>query len=193
LAALTNGVRLRDAANGLSGIAQQQRGGLAALELARDTVDPAFLLTKENSGVDYLGWLDAGSYLSAIDDHGSPAYSPDELPTVPEPGRVSADMVSAAALEVELAPGAAAGGACLRLDPGLEPAVFDVPAEGVVLRASRAGTEASLRRYASDSFPVALGPLEPRAPTLLRIPADRSSRPWALQLSGGGPVAACRP
>ena len=39
-AALSNGAQLRDAANGLAGIAQQQRGGLAALELARGRVDP---------------------------------------------------------------------------------------------------------------------------------------------------------
>ena len=78
-AALANASRLRDAAHGLEGIAQQQRGGLAALELARDEVDPELELTEENSDVDYLGLLDAGAYLSAADEDGSPAYSPQEL------------------------------------------------------------------------------------------------------------------
>ena len=37
-AAVVNGARLRDSASGLAGIAQQERGGLAALELARGRV-----------------------------------------------------------------------------------------------------------------------------------------------------------
>ena len=55
LAALANFSLLNQTAGGLAGIAEKQRGGLAALELARAEVDPAFLLTEENSGVDYLG------------------------------------------------------------------------------------------------------------------------------------------
>jgi hypothetical protein len=193
MAAMTNGNRLRDAAIGLAGIAEQQRGGLAALELARDEVDPDFLLTQENSGVDYLGWLDAGSYLDAIDEYGSPAYSPDDLASAPDNARASADTVSADALGVAFQPGGAAKqGACTRLDPRGGPAVLDLPPGGIVLEARSAGTEASLRRYATGSFPVAVGALEPRSPVLLRIPPDRSTLPWTLELAGGGPVTACR-
>ena len=83
---------------GSQGIAQQERGGLAALELTRGRVSPGFELTQQNSGVDYLGFLDAGSYFSAIDAYGSPAYTPAELATAPRPARVSADKVFAAAL-----------------------------------------------------------------------------------------------
>jgi hypothetical protein len=191
-AAMVNGVRLRDAAGGLAGIAQQERGGLGALELARDRVDPGFKLTEQNSGVDYLGILDAGSYLSAIDAYGSPAYTPTQLATAPEPARVAADMVSAAALGVRLTPdGQAEPGTCLPLDPRAAP-TFAVPPQGIVLTASGSGTQVSLRRYASGSFPVALGTLAPGAAELLRIPTDRSPKPWTAQLSGGGRVTACR-
>ena len=76
-AAIVNGERLREAANGLANIAQQERGGLAALELARGRVPADFKLTEQNSGVDYLGLLDAGSYFSAIDAYGSPAHDAD--------------------------------------------------------------------------------------------------------------------
>jgi hypothetical protein len=61
-----------------------------------------------------------------------------------------------------------------------------------VLRAASAGTRVSLRRYASGSFPVALGPLPAGGTILLRIPQDGSPRPWYAQLSGAGRVAACR-
>ena len=192
-AALANGTRLRDQAGGLAGIAQQERGGLAALELARGRVSPSFELTEQNSGVDYLGILDAGSYFSAIDAHGSPAYTHAELATAPEPARVSADMVSAAALGIRLAPGGEAEpGTCLPVEPRAAGATIAVPQQGVVLRASGPGTQVSLRRYASGSFPVQLGTLPPGAPEALLIPTDRSSWPWMLRLSGGGRVIACR-
>jgi hypothetical protein len=194
MATMTNGVRLRDAAIGLAGIAEQQRGGLGALELARDTVDPGFLLTEQNSGVEYLGWLDAGSYLDAIDEYGSPAYTESELADAPDNARTSADTVSADALDAALQPAGAAGlSRCSTLNPGVAPAELEVPPEGIVLRATRAGTEASLRRFATGGFPVSLGTLEPRAPSLLHITPDRSSRTWTLELAGGGQVAACRP
>ena len=70
---------------------------------ARDRVDPDFQLTLSNSNVDYLGLLDARSYLSAVDAYGSPAYSPSELATAPEVGRVAGDKVSGAALGIHLA------------------------------------------------------------------------------------------
>jgi hypothetical protein len=192
-AAMVNGERLRESANGLVGIAQQERGGLAALELARGRVAPDFELTERNSGVDYLGTLDAGSYFSAIDAYGSPAYTTTELASAPESGRVAADRVSAAALAVALQPGGRAQpGTCVELRPGAGPAIVDVPGQGMLLRAASAGTQVSLRRYASGSFPVALGSLRAGKLTLLRIPPDGSSRPWSAQLGGGGRVSACR-
>jgi hypothetical protein len=192
-AALANGARLRDAANGLTAFAQKQRGGLAALELARDRVDPNLELTQENSGVDYLGLLDAGSYLSAVDAYGSPAYTPAELPTAPEAGRAAADMVSVAALGVRLTPGGEAQpGTCLALHPGAAGVTFPVPPQGIALKASGPDTQVSLRRYAAASFPVALGALRPGTTEVLLIPSDRSPRPWSLRLTGGGRVTACR-
>jgi hypothetical protein len=185
-AALANFSRLKDAAHGLEGIAQQQRGGLAALELARGRVSPGLTLTQENSGVDYLGLVDAGSYLSAVDAFGSPAYSAAQLPTVPEAGQVAADRVSALALRVGLAPAASASAVnCVTVRPGVRPAVIAVPPNGMLLTAQSAGARAALHRFASQSFPV---PLE-----LLRIPPDGSPQPWSVQVSAGGAVVACRP
>jgi hypothetical protein len=191
-AAMVNGVRLQDAAHGLAEIAQKERGGLAALELTRGHVDPRFELTEENSDVDYLGLLDAGSYFSAVDAYGSPAYTPAGLASASEGARIAADKVFAAGLGVALRPGPAGRPAtCVELRPGSRPAVVEVPPEGIVLRATSTGSNVSLRRYAS-SFPVTLGALPAGSNELLRIPTDRSPRPWFLSLNGGAPVAACR-
>ena len=115
-AGLSNYTGLRDAANGLAVIAQKTRGGLGALELARDRVDPDLQLTLQNSNVDYLGLVDARSYLSAVDAYGSPAYSPSELADAPEVSRVAADRVSGAALGIHLAAaGAGTAGRCLEV------------------------------------------------------------------------------
>ena len=152
-AAMVNGVRLRDAANGLAG--HRPAGARAA---SRRSSSPAaasirdFKLTEQNSDVDYLGLLDAGSYFSAIDAYGSPAYTPAELASASEGARVAADKVFAAALGVAPAAGTRErpAGTCVELRPGSQPAVVAVPPEGMVLRASSAGSQVSLRRYASD-------------------------------------------
>jgi hypothetical protein len=191
-AAMVNLVRLRDAAHGLARIAEKQRGGLAALELTRGRVDPQFILTKENSDVDYLAILDAGSYFSAVDAYGSPAYTPTELASASEDARIAADKVFASALGVGLRPGPKTRrGTCVELRPGPQPAVVPVPREGIVLRGGSPGSQVSLRRYAS-SFTVNLGTLPADQPQALSIPPDRSPRSWLLSLDGGGPVLACR-
>ena len=191
LATLSNFTKLRDAAAGLAGTAQQTRGGLAALELARDTVDPALELDQQNSTVDYIDLLDAGSYLSAVDAYGSPAYTGAELPGAPEPARIAADKVSGAALRIHLQP-APPGIAqrCLRVDAARSPSA-PVPTGGFVIRAQTAGVEAGLRRYSKTAFPLSFGTLPPGRPQLLQIPPDQSSVPWTLQLTGSGQAAVC--
>ena len=66
-----------------------------------------------------------------------------------------------------------------------------LPSTGLLLTARGSGVQANLRRYASESFPFALGALPDGQPQLLRIPADRSSRPWTLELSGAGRATVC--
>jgi hypothetical protein len=189
-AAVANGLRLSDATHSLGEIAQQTRGGLAALELSRDTVDPAFELTEDNSDVDYLGLVQAGAYLSAADADGSPAYTPSELEAAPEPARVAADKVFGAALGLRLSPASPAAERRCGEDPTPPgESALVVPTDGLILRAERSGAQADLQRYA-DAYPVSLGPLPRSLPILLRIPADRSDRPWTLRLRGV-PVIVC--
>ncbi|HEY8000362.1 MAG TPA: hypothetical protein VID76_00405 [Solirubrobacterales bacterium] len=195
LSALANFALLRQTAGGLAEIAEQQRGGLAALELTRDEVASGFTLTEENSGVDYLGIVDAASWFSAIDAYGTPAYTPAELAQAPEVARQAADRVFAAALEIHTAPAdpaAAAGAGCARIALDDAPAAIPVGSE-LILRSVDAEAELALRRYASASFPAELGAIKPGQTLALTIPADGSRQPWQLAASGTGTLVACDP
>jgi hypothetical protein len=193
LATLANGAELHRQYAGLTQFERKQRADLAALEIDRDQIDPAFSLTEENSGVDYLGFLDAGSYYSAVDAFGSPAYTPAELAGAAEDARGAADKVFAAALGVQLERGGGRpGGSCTTLDLGRTPQAAPVPPAGVVVSAAPASEVVlRLRRYASETFPVRLGALGSGRSAALRIPADNSTQPWQLGLKGRGRAEVC--
>jgi hypothetical protein len=190
-ATLSNLSLLREAVPGLEGIADKQRAGLAALELSRDTVDPDLLLTEENSDVDYINLLVAGLYLDAVDDYGSPAFTPTELAEAPEEARIATDKVFAAAHELELVPvPTPRGTGCVESGGRGAPAVGEVPVGATVL-VPQSDAEVGLRRYASEGFPVELGALEPGTAYRLEIPADRSNEPWELEVTASRPIAIC--
>ncbi len=169
-----------------------ERGELAAVELARDTIDPAFVLTRE------VGWGGRLRQRRALPCGGRrvrlAGLSAEELATAPEGAREAADRTFAAALGVGFEPlsGPRRPPSCLR-SPGNggEPRVLTLPAGGVVLDVGGDGAEARLRRYASESFPVELGSV-PAGAARLAIPADRSTEPWELELVADGPVSVCR-
>ena len=206
VAAISNVSALRDAYNVLRLSTGLVRGALAGLEIAADRVDPGFVLTAENSGFDFFRAIKAGPYLSAAEEFGSPAYAKGELPAAPEPARVAADKVLAAALPVSFEPGAAAGptgpppvvvappgagtassASCVTVRPARGgPAIVSLPAGGGILSAAPGvSAELGLRRFARDSFPVPIGKLTGRA--LLVIPPDRSRAPWELALDASRP------
>jgi hypothetical protein len=168
------------------------RGGLAGLEIAADRVNPDLVLTPENSDFNYFTLVEAGPYLSAADEFGSPAYSEAELVSASERARVAADKVLAAALPVTLRRGPAPPrrGCTKVAGTGPEAPIVTLPSGGARLGASP-GEQVSLglRRYATGSFPVDPGPLRGRQ--RLVIPTDRSTRPWQLRLDASRPVAVC--
>jgi len=179
---------LRDHYQMLKAYVPVVRGSLAGLEIGRDTVDPGLLLDQDNAGFNFFTLVDAGPYLSAVDAFGSPAYSVDELAEAPTAARVSADRVTADALGLRPQ---AAGSASGCGPPGSAGEVAAVaPGESIVVRAEGPGAELRLRRYASGSFPVELGPLAEGEAVELAFPVDGSSEPWELEL--GGTLVRCQ-
>jgi hypothetical protein len=187
------------------------RADLAALELAANTESPYFTLTPDVAGTPNLTPVQAGSYLAAVDAHGSPADSPAELAAASEADRARADIVLVHALSVTLARdsqqpasgppptplGPAAGpagvlGSCVSLPAGV--------ARGAVLRLRTPGAlvepapgpaaTVRLRRFAA-SFPLSAGGVSGGSTALLDVPPDLSTVRWEIQIQASQPVTVC--
>jgi hypothetical protein len=177
------------------------RSDTAALEIARPTVAPSFALgAPEVAGTASLALVNAQQYFEAVDNHGSPAFSPQELAAAPENGQHWADLVLSQALPLSTAtrPGAFLPNdpsRCLTL-PGGEgegtPAVKLEPGLTRIWLAPGPAAPLLLRRFTTREFPVDLGELPGGSTTLLRIPHDRAPRyPWRLRVESAQPVRFC--
>jgi hypothetical protein len=172
------------------------RADLGAVEIARNTVAPAFGFDPSFSGTISLINVKAGPYLTLVEKHGSPAYTPAELAKAPEFGRRQADVVLAQALPLttETVPGPVRGRAgrrCRRVagGPGAPELTLKPGATTVELPPGRAGG-LFLRRFA-HSYPLAVRGVPAPSTTTVEIPADESSRPWRLRLDTGRPARVC--
>lgn len=172
------------------------RSDLAAIEIADRTVEPAFRLSPEIAGTVFLNEIEAGEYLQAIAEYGSPAYSPTALAGADEEGRVQADLVLANALplaiETESAPVGAKSG-CVRVagEAAEAPLALRPGTASIQLLAGGGGT-VKLRRFAGREYPLDSGPLTPGSTTSLTIPADRLQRPWRLLVEADRGALVCR-
>jgi hypothetical protein len=210
LAALSGLGSFHDGANSLRNTDRVVRAELAALEIGGGRIAPGFRPDTERAPQVY-----AGTYLAAVRDIGSsPALGERELAGIDDGRRKLADGVLARGYALRLAPGAApaggqgsgpgaapvadqpiqaaviARGGCVTALPqtgNVATLAFTAPPGGVSIRAPGARS-VSVRRFA-DSFGDPLAG-DPRA-ALLRMPADRSRRPWHVLVSGARTVRAC--
>jgi hypothetical protein len=202
-----NGLLLQQSHDFYRETSQLIRGNLTALEIARNTVEPSFYLEEEfaDTGFDHI---DAGSYLSAVDAYGSPAYTIGELQGSPEFARFATDKVLLNALRVALEPGAslpaAAAGAkpgapnslgtitvpargCVTVAGGSQAPLLSLPPGGVVVGArNQPVTDIKMARFASGEFPVDFQTGVAAGEAIaVPIPVDLSTVPWKMQLEGG--------
>jgi hypothetical protein len=186
-----------------------EKADLAALDIARETVEPGFVL-EEDVALTAYDHIEAGPYFAAEDEFGTPAYDQVELADAPGPARRAADKVLAAALRIALvpvggrapaAPKATVAGDEIRVPAGrcvsapqAGTQLFVLPPDGATIwAASKPVTDVGLRRYAtSRRLPVDLeARIAAGRGAELRIPRDRSSVPWKLGLRGAGAATAC--
>jgi hypothetical protein len=172
------------------------RADLGAIEIAGRSVEPAFLLSPEVAGTVFLSGIEAGEYLRAVEEYGSPAYSPAGLAAAPEEGRAHADLVLANALplgiETDL-PASPASGRCARLSA--RTAAGDLALRpGTTTIHFRSGGEASvrLRRFASGEYPLRSVGIAGSSTTRLFVPRDRSRRPWRLGVEPARGTLVCK-
>jgi hypothetical protein len=166
-------------------LGESTRAEFAAEEIARDTIDPAFVLDGVSEPVQVFG--DAELYFSASDEFGSPAYSEAELLDAPEAAREAADKTRVAAHGITAAPTATPGAGC---ETATAPVSVALGPPGATVAAQDAAVTLTLRRFA-DANGAALGQVPAGDARLIEIPADRSEQPWHLQIGGNGEVAVC--
>jgi hypothetical protein len=186
---------LRDGKDWLREQTVLTRSDLAALEIARRSVEPGFSLTPEVAGTASLVDVDAGDYLEMAAAHGSPAYTPAELLAAPAAGRRQADIVLGQALPISTTarpgdrPGAGAG--CAEVPAGPADVRIGSGLTRIVVPPGKPAA-ISLRRFATGGYPVVPAPAPGGGTTLLRIPRDSSPRPWLLHVEAEQPVRICR-
>ena len=177
------------------------RADTGAIDIARRTVDPSFALTPDVAGTPSLIDVDAAEYLPAVDEYGSPGYTPDQLEGAPELGRKQADIVLSRALPISVFTRpdahltvAAAGKDCV-LAGGPKALNQDLQlAPGATRIELPPGPQASfsLRRFAIGEFPVLTEGAPGDSVTVLRIPRDTAPQPWHLQLASQQPARVCQ-
>lgn len=208
VAAGSNLIPLRDGRDFLESQTVLTRADLAAIEIAERTVDPSFGLTPEIAGTPFLIDVAAGEYLAAVDEYGSPAYTPAELAAAPEAGRAQADVVLANALPVSIETEADENGGgegedgkrkgggteerCEVAPPGSrsKPVSVGPGLTRIELPPGRPAT-IRLRRFAVAEYPLVTEGIPGGSTTLLRIPADAAARPWRLRVEAAREARVC--
>jgi hypothetical protein len=194
-AVASNLAALRDGRDWLENLSVLTKADTAAIEIAERTVPDEFRLAPDIAGTGALIAIEAGSYLDAVHDEGSPAYTPEELAAAPEYARRQADVVLGQALPLSTetrpgAHGAGGGSGCEELASGDEVTVQP----GVTRIEVPPGPHAdfSLRRFATGEYPVKTDGAEGGSVLLLRIPRDLAPHVWYLHSEAAQPVRVCR-
>jgi hypothetical protein len=170
------------------------RSDLAAIEIARRTVDPGFGLAPEIAGTPFLNEITAGEYLNAASRYGSPAYSPGELEAAGADGRRQADLVLAYALPLTIEPtrAGAAGGSCTRVGAAARRPLRLRPGTTIVRVPPGGEAAIRIRRYATAGYPLADEAVAGGSSTELDVPADAARRPWSLLVEAEQGAEVCR-
>jgi hypothetical protein len=197
-AALGNFGSLRSGADYLQGQSQYLEVELAALELAGPSIDSSFVPSPVRAPD-----ITAGKYFDAVDQYGSPAPSPDEIPARAEAERAAADDVLVKALGPTLGPRGEHGngprpvvegasgsvsnaGSCAAAASALE---VRLPPEGMTVSGS-VPVDVRLRSFAGAFPGAAFGTVPAGATYALRI-APREGVTWHVRLDGSGSIRAC--
>ncbi|HET8863845.1 MAG TPA: hypothetical protein VFM94_11420 [Solirubrobacterales bacterium] len=200
-AVAVNLIVLQDGRDVLEQQSQLTKGDLGAIEIAKRTVDPEFSLNTEVAGTTTLIDVQVAKYLPAVEEYGSPAYTPSELAAAPDYARHQADIVLSQALPLStftrlgaFDPGEA-GENCIAV-PGNAPPDSEVRLSPGLTRIELApGPQAdfTLRRFATGEFPVATEGAPGDSVTLLRLPRDAAPQyPWFLHVAAAQPARVCR-
>jgi hypothetical protein len=201
---VSNLVPLKNEVKVLEQQSELARGETEALEIARGDVEPTFVLAPQIAGTASLVPVDARSYFDAVDAHGSPAASEEDLAAL-EPGvRKFVDIILVNALPLsfeEVEGGAEAGsggpvpvtepeaagvtatGSCVKIAPGAAAAGLPITLQGSTSIEVEAGEAAQFGLWRFASEPALNNQIEGGTTSVLSIPHDHSDRPWQSLLT----------
>ncbi len=171
------------------------RADTAALEIARRTVPPDMVMDPSITGTLANVTIIPGPYLEVTDEHGSPAYTPEELTKATPLAQHWADVLLASALPLSLkvvpSGSAGTGGRCSSVG-GESPPELELGPGTYTVAAGGAEAHLHARRYSVAEFPVDLGTVPAGETAKLGIPRDEASQPWHLQVESTSAVRICR-
>jgi hypothetical protein len=185
--------RMRDGAAEFRAYSVAARAQFAAMELARDRIDPGFEAAAAAPTVSPVG-ARASIYFASADRYGTLGYSRAELERRPEGVRSVADRILAPALRLRLTParGPARGCRALAGGAGGETIEFELPPGGASVRARGGrGMPVAVGRFAAPTATV--GFLVPGERAVLRIPKNAPPGPWRASIEGATSAQVCRP
>lgn len=200
MAVSLNLVYLKDGRDTLMVQSVFTQADLGAIEIAKRTVAPEFSLTEDVAGTPTLVNVQADKYKAAVEEYGSPAYTPSELVAAPDYARRQADIVLAQALPLstltyDRAYEPRGGDGCLDVPPGGAASGSGIPLEPGETRIELAPGPAasfSLRRFATDEFPVPTEGGPGGSVTVLRVPRDGApGYPWYLEVAASQAARVC--
>jgi hypothetical protein len=211
-AVLSNAGTLRDGGRFLRSQAEIERGNLAALELARDSIPRDYVANFP--GTPFI-LLRAEPYLAAAAEYGSPAYRLGELATAPEPARLAADAElvrihhlglrsSSSNTPLGATPNVSSvelgrvrsRGACAAFQPApvrqAGPALeVTVPASGLLLRTEGGSARVYVRRFAAGFSAAERNVVAPSSSAALLVPSDSAPQPWHARITPQERVSVC--
>jgi hypothetical protein len=196
---ITNVVVLRDTGATLRQRADDVRGRIAGVEIARRTIPPTFGLGNFPGGAQrnliYVANFQQLNFAYAVQRVGSDPVPLDSLGAIGPTGRRGLDSVLVAALPVTLtpAPRGTRLGPCTRVEPAAPPRRLGVAGARLIVRAGAAPLDVALRRFAPRNSYMSVGGLPPRGTSILTIPPDRARQRWYMKISSTAPVRLCAP
>ncbi|HEX5989517.1 MAG TPA: hypothetical protein VFY75_04810 [Solirubrobacterales bacterium] len=197
LAVAPNIVVLKDGSDNFELQSELTKADTAALEIARRTVPAEFQLNPEISGTGTLVNVYAGKYLEAVDEFGSPAYTPSELETAPPYATKQTDIIlgQALPLSTRTQPGVydpRGGENCVTITEGEPQEVRIDPGQTRIEVAPGPDASFSLRRFATEEYPVRTAGAPGESTTTLRVPRDEAPQPWYLHVEAEQTARVCR-
>ena len=170
---------------------QYTRAELGAMEIARGTVASSFMIQDPGN---HVPPITAKDYFRVIDKYGSPAYTPSEISSSPEPVKQAADrvLVEAGLLRVERGKNALSANSCERISPSKAKKGYteDLPSDGLLVRASSRSAHVTVRRFALTGG-IDVGTVQPSKDSRVTAAADRAGLPWRITVTSAAVFTLC--